>query len=437
MFQIALLTIFFSLFSLSQPAFGQEGGMSRPVMNQPELLRSNLGEAGVHGTTRGHQRKIAYVKGAWVIAYSNDQGSHLRLSRDGLQWMEPLTFHYFDSSSSFTLVSWKQRLFLFYTDFQPEREYKGDGVVVREVVVRDDGLELKGEAQPVLIDPQGTDFYISAAVGSDGTFWVQSRHLDRSLPDGEIARDTRLTRTVAPEDLSEWTEPVVPIPIPGKGSIVPLIVPLPDGKAYTFGRTYQDLWKKLDPNPAANQLLGGLFDGTRWSEQPSVLAPRMTHIMGDDRRMSAVLDDKTGIVHLLYIDAGSVLRHRQLHPPYEEGNWQPLLSQPGAEVHPGPVHCAVVGLDPHVTPSRVYLVFGRELRVGDDPRERTGELRLAAFDGSTWRIEPQPVSEPGADDCWYPNVAAEVTRAGQLGLLYLKGKSGNRLVLLRVRPAKE
>ena len=161
----------------------------------PKLLRSDLGQAGVHGTTRGHQRKIVYMDGAWIIAYSNDQGSHLRLSRDGTNWMEPVTFHFFDSSSSYTLVPWKQRLFLFYTDYHPDKKYIGDGVVVREVVVRYDTIELRGEPQSVLLDPQGVDFYISAAVGSDGTFWVQSRHLDRSLPDEEEVRDTRLTHT--------------------------------------------------------------------------------------------------------------------------------------------------------------------------------------------------------------------------------------------------
>jgi hypothetical protein len=395
------------------------------------VLRSDLGPASVHGTTRGHQRKIVYINGAWVIAYSNDQGGHLNLIHDGTNWTKPLTFQSHKHSSSFTLVSWKQRLFLFHTYFQSGEERKGDGVVVREVIVKNSNIEFKGEPQSVLIDPQGIDFYISAAAGSDGTFWVQSRHMDRSSE--EVIRDTRLTHTATPGNLTEWTKPVVPISVPGKGSIVPLVVPLPDGKAYAFARTYQDLWGKLDPNPDANRLLGNLFDGERWGEQFSVLSPRMTHIMGDDRRMSAVFDDRSGIMHLIYVDGDSVLRHRQLHPPYREENWQPKLSQPGVEVHPGPVHCAVSSLDPHVTPSCVYVVFGRELHVGKDPRERTGELRLAIFDGSAWQIEEQSVSEPGAKDLWYPNVAAEVTPSGQLGILYLKGKLGARLALLSVR----
>ena len=434
MFRLTLLSVFILSLFLAYPASAKEENMAEST---PKLLRSELGKAGVHGTTRGHQRKIAYVNGAWVIAYSNDQGSHMRLSHDGTNWMEPVTFHHNKHSSSYTFVSWKQRLFLFYTDFHPNQKRIGDGVVVREVVVRDNTIEFKGEPQLVLIDPQGVDFYISAAVGNDGTFWVQSRHMGETPPDGEQIRDTRLTHTTKPGRLTEWAKPIVPIPETGRGSIVPLVVPLPDGKAYAFARTYQDLWGKLDPNPKANQLLGNLFDGTSWGEQPTVLAPRMTHIMGDDRRMSAVFDDKTGILHLLYIDVESVLRHRQLHPPYGEDNWQPLLSELGSEVYPTPVHCAVVSLDAHVTPSRVYMVFGRELEVGKDPRRRTGELRLAVFDGSTWQIEEEPVSEPGSKDYWYPNVAAEVTAAGELGILYLKGDSGARLALLRVRPAMD
>jgi hypothetical protein len=58
---------------------------------------------------------------------------------------------------------------------------------------------------------------------------------------------------------------------------------------------------------------------------------------------------------------------------------------------------------------------------------------LITFDGSTWRLEEQSVSEPGSKDGWYPNVAAEVNAAGELGIIYLKGRIGARFVLLRVR----
>jgi hypothetical protein len=401
---------------------------AEPKLN---VIRSELGPCNVHGTTRGHQRKVVYINGAWLVAYSNEQGSHLRLSRDGLHWTEPLTFHPNETSSSYTLVMWKGRLFLFYTDFRsdsPQREWKGDGIVVREVMVQDEGVKLKDEPQPVLIDPEGTDFYLSAAVGPDGTFWVQSRHVDRSSP--TASQDTRLTRTITPGRLTGWTEPIHPIPLRAKGSIVPLVVPLRDGKAYSFARTYQETETNM------SRLWGNLFDGRRWGERPSVLA-RMTDVLGDDRRMSAVFDAKSGLLHLIYIDEGGVFRHRQLYPPYQEESWQPPLSQPGREIYPAPVHCAVASLDPHVSPSRVYVVFGRELRVGHDPRHRTGELRLAVFDGSNWRIEDQPVSEPGATDCWYPNVSAKVNPAGELGVLYLKGWEKGRyrahFTLMRVR----
>jgi hypothetical protein len=171
-----------------------------------KVVRSDLGTVAVHGTTRGHQRKVVYLKGAWIVAYSNERGSHLRLSRDGVDWAEPVTFHGFKSSSSYTLVVWKQQLFLFYTDFQPdseERKYQGVGVVVREVVVRDGTLLLEGKPQPVLIDLQGTDFYISAAVRPDGTFWVQSRHPNRERK----VQLTRLTRSITPGGLAKWTDP--------------------------------------------------------------------------------------------------------------------------------------------------------------------------------------------------------------------------------------
>jgi hypothetical protein len=435
MFKFTILPVLiFSLF-FAYPALAKEESMAESTF---EVLQSNLGTSSIHGTTRGHQRKVVYMDGAWIVAFSNEEhGSHMRLSRDGANWTEPLTFHTSIFSSSYTFVPWKEQLFLFYTNHDHGGDRKGDGVLVQKLLVKNNAIELKGEPQTALLDPEGIDFYISAAVGNDGTLWLQSRH---NTSDKEAGGDTRLTHTTKPGDIAKWTEPVVPIPVPGKGSIVPLIVPLPDGKAYSFARTYQAIWGKLDPNPKANQLLGNLFDGTNWSKEPSVLSPRMTHIMGDDRRMSAVFDDKTSILHLVCIDAESVLRYRQLHPPYGEENWQPSLSQPGGEVYPGPVHCAVASLDAHVTPSRVYVVFGHELEVDKDPRGRTGELRLAIFDGSTWRIEERPVSEPGSKDNWYPNLVAEVNPEGQLGVLYLKGKSypksEARFALLKVRPTK-
>ncbi len=58
-----------------------------------------------------------------------------------------------------------------------------------------------------------------------------------------------------------------------------------------------------------------------------------------------------------------------------------------------------------------------------DPRRRTGELRSAVFDGSTCPVREEPLSEMDSADNWYPNVAAEVNSAGELGILYMRGRA--------------
>ncbi len=392
---------------------------------------ADIGPCTYHGTTRGHQRKVAYVNGTWVICFANEDGSQIRTSEDGIQWSAPTRFNAMESSSSFTFITRHSRLFIFYTDFKPdsaERQWRSDGLVVREVLIQDGRATLGDEVHPVMIDPQGTDFYICAAAGPDGAFWVQTRHVDRSVPEEQLAQDTRLTQTTLPGRLEKWTVPVVPIPVRAKGSIVPVIVPLPEGKAYSFARTYAEVGSK------ANRLLGSFFDGIAWQRQPTMLA-KMTAVQGDDRRMCAVLDEPTGTVHLVYIDGQGVLRHRHLAPPY--ATWDPAAAGAGTVLHEAPVCAAVIAIDPHVDPAALHVIYVRELRVGRDKRRRTGDVRLMSFDGEQWQ-ERGPISDPATDDNWYPNVAAHVTEDGKLGVLYLRGTEQDelraRVAIVQVRP---
>ena len=103
----------------------------------------------------------------------------------------------------------------------------------------------------------------------------------------------------------------------------------------------------------------------------------------------------------------------------------------------GPVCGAVIAIDPHVDPAVLHVVYGPELHVGPDPRRRTGDLRLMSFEGIQWQ-DRGPISEPGVQHNWYPNVAAEVTEDGLLSVLYLTGVEEDELraqvAMVQVRP---
>jgi hypothetical protein len=150
-------------------------------------------------------------------------------------------------------------------------------------------------------------------------------------------------------------------------------------------------------------LYGNLHDGNAWGDNPVLLATDMTTVAGDDRRLAMEFDPTQNQLHLVYVDARNKLRYRYLDSPYRPSDWRPALSTPGSELASEVFTCAM-SVDSSKTPYELVIVYGLEKHVGDDKRQRTGELHARRFDGKKWLGEPMQVSQPDTIYNWYPNV---------------------------------
>ena len=151
------------------------------------------------------------------------------------------------------------------------------------------------------------------------------------------------------------------------------------------------------------KLYGNLYDGQTWGEEAVLIADDVTKVAGDDRRLSLEFDPILNRLHLIYIDAESILRYRYLDAPYQPENWQPGLSEDGLELATNIFTCAM-SLDTSQSPYGLVITYGLEKHAGKDKRERTGELYVRSFNGQAWLGEEIHMSQPGTIHNWYPNV---------------------------------
>ena len=162
------------------------------------------------------------------------------------------------------------------------------------------------------------------------------------------------------------------------------------------------------------KLYGRLFDGKNWSSEDYELASNMSTWRGTDRRMCAVFDRSSKIIHLAYVDGDGGLWYRNAKSPYHAEDW----SSP-VKLQPFKTFTAVLSLDTSCKPAHVYLLFGKTIFENEnDLRSTYGELYIQRFDGETWS-EPILVSEPGTSENWYPNMNEDLCYG--IGILYLKG----------------
>ena len=164
------------------------------------------------------------------------------------------------------------------------------------------------------------------------------------------------------------------------------------------------------------------YDGANW------LAPvdlgNSDGINGSDKRLCAMLDPGSGIVHLAYIeDSGTLrnneLRYRTLSPPYGLDDWsEPMTLATN-------VFTVTLGMDTSSVPARIAAVYGDQLHEGGEvepiwgSRWHTGKLYLKWFDGTTWESGRQLISKPNEEYAWFPSIQQDVS--GTFGVLYMKG----------------
>ena len=278
---------------------------------------------------------------------------------------------------------------------------------------------------PAYLDKTTRDFYgyyPDIMVGEDGFLSISLRH--HHAWETTRRMDPAIVISAGPDDITRWQAPQdLNVFVPPEGSDAHENVPLPDGKQVVIVRSHSGADDKELYKPGwPGNFYAFHFDGADW------LAPvdlgDSDGVNGSDKRLSAMLDPGTGIVHLTYVEdsgahAGNELRYRTLSPPYGIGDW----SAPTTVATN--VFTVTLGMDTRSTPARIAAVYGDQVHEGGEvepiwgSRWHTGRLYLKWFDGTDWEPGRQLISEQDDEYAWFPSIQQDVS--GVFGVLYMKG----------------
>jgi len=350
-----------------------------------------------HCTTRQFQRQSFYHEGVWFVFYSDGRDFRCQTSADGGRtWQrhaEPVG-QAPNGSTSFDVLQIGSAVHISHVHY-PMGRYDVRAPYARDPARRGEypheGRIKEGRIEGRVIrwlrnvNPGFTPDYGNIVQDTAGCFWVFTREPQRGLA----------YRSVEPNDIGSWTTDSVCIGVQGRHAL--------DAAALDAGKLYA-----ASVLTTEGELYGNLYDGAAWGDEAVLIADGMTTVAGDDRRLALEFDPAQKRLHLLYVDGQSRLRYRCLHSPYGRDDWQPRLTEPGAELATGIFTCAL-SVDKSTTPYDLLVTFGRQRHVGADRRQRTGELYVRRFDGREWRGEPILVSQPGTRHNWYPNVNQDAT----------------------------
>jgi len=366
---------------------------------------------GYHATTRGTIRLVFPHEGKWLVFRGGPDTYHF--SEDGVTW----TATEAPQASRSHLIK-GNAIYTFYTVLvEPEPKWIFDSFICRGTI---SGVEIQWE-ESYKLDTR-VSYYPDLQQDTNGYFTMTGRAPIRDENHQFIGTEVLWKRSTRPNDISEWGPDVRYInhtsdrPIEGDknswkriGSTAHENLTLEDGKSYAFAMMTVD---------GVGRLYGNLFDGEKWGAKETEIATGMSTWAGTDRRMCAVFDKSAKVIHLGYVDGDGNLWYRNAKSPYRAEDW----SEP-VQLQPFKTFTVVLSLDTSHQPAHVYVLFGKTLFEGKDLRNTYGALYLQRLDGQTWS-EPVLVSEPGAEDNWYPNMNADVRHG--IGILYLKGSGRTR-----------
>ena len=278
---------------------------------------------------------------------------------------------------------------------------------------------------PAYVDKTTRDFYgyyPDIMMEGDGRLSISLRHYRK----GETTQSLNPAFVMSshPGDITSWQAPrdLIDLSLPERIDAHENI-PLPGGKRVVIvrscrGTTDEELYKPGFPG----SFYAVHYDGSEWLGPVRLGAS--DGVNGSDKRLSAVLDPGTGVVHLAYIeDSGThwknELRYRTLSPPYGVDDWS------GPTALATNVFTVALGADTSSVPARIAAVYGDQLHEGGEAeptwgsRWHTGKLYLKWFDGSEWEAGRQLISEPENEYAWYPSIQQDVS--GTFGVLYMTG----------------
>jgi hypothetical protein len=345
-----------------------------------------------HCTTRQFQHKTFFHEGVWFVFYSDGADFCYQTSDDMGETWQPAREAIDQApngSSSFDVIKTGNKVYISHA-FYPLGRYDVNAPYAidtsRRGDYRSEGRIKEGriEGREILwlanINPGFSIDYSNIEQDSDGYFWVFARKSQQ----GVVYRSRR------PEGIEEWMPESICLPEKGRHAFN--AVAMDEGTLYIVSMLTED-----------GKLYGNLYDGQTWGEEAVLIADDVTTVAGDDRRLSLEFDPILQRLHLIYVDAESILRYRFLDAPYQPENWKPGLSEAGLEFATNIFTCAL-SMDTTQSSYGLVVTYGLEKHAGKDKRERTGELYARRFDGQEWLGEKILMSQPGSIYNWYPNV---------------------------------
>lgn len=363
-----------------------------------------------HCTTRQFQHMSFFHEGVWFVFYSDGTDFCYQTSDDmGETWelaKEPID-QAPNGSSSFDVLKSGNKVYICHA-FYPLGRYDVNAPYAKDSARRgeylSEGRIKEGciEGREIIwlsdINPGFSIDYSNIVQDSEGYFWVFARKSQQGI----------VYRSKIPNDIGGWLPGSICLPEKGRHAFN--AEAMNDGEIYIVSMLTSD-----------GKLYGNLYDGQTWGEEAVLIADDVTKVAGDDRRLSLEFDPFLKRLHLIYVDAESILRYRYLDAPYQHDNWQPGLSVDGLELATNIFTCAL-SMDKTRTPYGLVVTYGLEKHAGKDKRERTGELYTRRFDGQTWQGEEILMSQAGSIYYWYPNVNQDYSD----GLCMMYSRSVNK-----------
>lgn len=326
-------------------------------------------EQNLHVTTRPHNRMLVHdpdtgnLFAFFGIGNTTKQNLY-RVSRDGVNWTPArLAINGNGHGSSQDYLRVGKRI---YAIFFP---VTGDPNI-RNYLVTDftiSGSELIPGATHVAIPGTAvtSHFYGSLARDADGYLWIGSRGVDRGTPETQTAF---ATRSVQPDDHSEWGQPVAVSPPNEEGNAVPDMVALEGGRVLAVSYLGVNYWEQ--PNGMAELYVSLYEPGEGWSP------PYRLMEASNSIRSVAEYDPASRRVHLLYGDPAGNLRHRTLEAPHGRADWSPspgTLVAGAVKNGTGVEFDISFGLDHTRSPAGIWVAYLQQ-----------GLYELRYFDGEDW-----------------------------------------------------
>ena len=384
-----------------------------------------------HSTTRTTVRRVFHHDGYWYVFCGDRRNdsycNFFATSTDGINWSARKVGtgggitgdEYGATNHPETAIVYGNQIYGCYSE-KSELFIRSGTLTDGDIVWKNGNI-----LAPTYVDKSTRNFfgyYPDIMIEEDGYISISLRHYQQSETNSKL--NPTFVISTKPYDISSWQKPQDLITFTStEKSDAHENVPLPGGKRVvitrsTKGESDKELYKPGHPG----NFYAFHYDGVKWLE-PVDLGDS-DGIAGSDKRLSAMLDPGTGIVHLTYIeDSGTVLNnelhYRTLNPPYGVDDWSSPTTIDSN------VFTVTLGMDTSSVPARIAAVYGEQFHEGGEveptwgSRWHTGRLYLRWFDGTDWESGRQLISEQNDEYAWFPSIQQDVLES--FGVLYMKG----------------